>query len=543
MTEPTDHQDGSETSAPTATESRTLRVQDARLVLPADLEPDSTYDVLVNDRHVWSLQPGNDTKPGRGGLVARWPASLARHLVGQADVVLREHLTGTVVASAHHVFRGATDERVDVVDRTGNALIIDKYGKLVRPLSAEGTDTLDELMDQVEALIATMRDKAGVPTFIAYGTLLGAVRNGQLIGHDNDLDIAYLSDHEYPVDVIREAYRIERVLLAEGWSVRRGSGARLNVRIRLSDDSTRFVDVFTAHWVEGVLYIPQDTGFRLPRETMLPLTTVELLGRQVPAPADYETLLAATYGEGWRTPDPSFRYETPRWLSRRIGGWFGGLRTHRKQWDTFYGAHRSSLPTKPSSFAKWVAAEYPSDRPLIDVGAGNARDARWFAKRTGREVTAVDYTIGAMLRAQRRASDSLPLSFQVANLYDAREVLALGVRLSRLDEPADVYARFLLHALEDLGREQLWRLSSIALRRGGHLFLEFRTDRDRKLPHVFQQAGRRYLDPATVVAEIEAHGGRVVHQEAGTGLAPFRTEDPHVCRIVARWDKRDVSAG
>ena len=529
MTEPT--------GAEAAAEARTLKVHDARLVLPADLDPESTYDVLLNDRHVWSLQPRIDTTAGRGGLVARWPASLGRYLVGHADVLVRDHLSGTTVASAHHVFQGANDERVDIVDKGGNPLFIDKYGKLTRPLSSEGADTLGELMDQVDALMADLRDKAGVPAFVAYGTLLGAVRNGQLIGHDNDLDIAYLSQHDYPVDVIREAYRIERVLLAAGWAVRRGSGARMNVRIRLSDDTTRFVDVFTAHWVEGVLYIPQDTGFRMPRETILPLTTVELLGRQVPAPADYEALLAATYGDGWRTPDPSFRYETPRWLSRRIGGWFGGLRTHRKQWDMFYGSHKSSLPNKPSSFAKWVAKSYPSDRPLFDIGAGNARDARWFARQSGRPTTAVDYTIGAMARAQRRVSDSLPLSFEVINLYDAREVLALGVRLSRLEEPADLYARFVLHALEDLGREHLWRLASMALRGGGHLFLEFRTDQDRQLPHVFRQQGRRYLAPDAVVAEIEAHGGRVVHREAGTGLAPFRTEDPHVCRIVATWSE------
>ncbi|WP_183094574.1 class I SAM-dependent methyltransferase [Nocardioides stalactiti] len=512
-----------------------LKVHDARLVLPADLEPGSTYDVLLNDRHVWSVQPQNDTKPGRGGLVAKWPASLTRHLVGQAEVVIREHLSGAVVVSAHHVFRGETDKTVDVVDRAGNPLIIDKYGKLIRPLSAEGTDTLDELMDQVEDLITAMREKAGVPTFIAYGTLLGAVRNGQLIGHDNDLDIAYVSEHDDPVDVIREAYRIERALLADGWSVRRGSGARLNVRMRLSDDSVRFVDVFTAHWVEGVLYIPQDTGFRLPKETILPLTTVELLGRQVPAPADHETLLAATYGPGWRMPDPSFKYETPRWLSRRIGGWFGGLRTHRKQWDMFYGAHKSALPTKPSAFARWVAEHYPSDRPLLDIGAGNARDARWFAKKTGRPVTAIDYTVGAMVRAQRRTGDGIPLSFQLVNLYDTREVMALGVRLSRAEQPADLYGRFLLHALEDLGRDNFWRLASMSLRSGGLLFLEFRTHKDRGRPKTFQQAGRRFLKPAQVVAEIEAHGGRIIHQESGTGLARFRDEDPHVCRIVAAW--------
>jgi hypothetical protein len=75
----------------------------------------------------------------------------------------------------------------------------------------------------------------------------------------------------------------------------------------------------------------------------------------------------------------------------------------------------------------------------------------------------------------------------------------------------------------------------MSLRTGGRLFLEFRTERDARTEHVFGTHFRRYLDPELVQAEIEANGGRVVHQEAGTGLARFRTEDPHVCRIVAVW--------
>ena len=527
MTAPSEHE--------TAPDAGGLAVDDERIALPPGLDPDATYDVLINGRHVWSLQPRKDTSSNRGQPVAAWPKGLHHHLVGKADVVVRDHLTGGVVATGHHVFQGAADRRVDVVDRQGNPLVIDKYGKLIRPLSSDEGDVLEELMDHVEGILATLRDRAGVPAFIAYGTLLGAVRNGRLIGHDNDLDLAYLSLHEYPVDVIREAFKVERALLDDGWNVRRGSGARLNVRLDLGDGSTRFVDVFTAHWVEGVLYIPQDTGFRLPREAILPLTTVQLLGRQVPAPRDYERLLAETYGEGWRTPDPSFKYHTPEWLARRIGGWFGGLRTHRKQWDTFYGAHRSSVPKKPSRFARWVSTTYPSQRPIVDLGTGNGRDARFFARKHGRSVIALDYCIGVMKRAERQTSSAVDIDYQVLNLYDTRQVLALGTRLSRLEEPADLYGRFLLHALEDEGRENVLRLASMSLRKGGYLFLEFRTERDRDLPHHFRQTGRRYLDPAVVVGEIEARGGRVVHRREGHTMAKFRDEDPHVCRIVATW--------
>ncbi len=137
--------------------------------------------------------------------------------------------------------------------------------------------------------------------------------------------------------------------------------------------------MFTAHWVGDVLYMPSDTGFVIPRETIIPLTTVELHGRPFPAPAAYDELLALTYGPGWRTPDPSFKYETPRWLARRLNGWFGGLRTNRKHWDAFYARAGKSIQKEPSAFARWVGAEFPSDRPLVDLGAGNLRDARWFA--------------------------------------------------------------------------------------------------------------------------------------------------------------------
>ncbi len=517
---------------------RQLHLGDRTIGLPADLDPDAIYDVLINGNHVWSLQPSRDATSRGTRLQAAWPKSLRRYLEGRADVVVRDNLSGTVVAESQHVFRGAADKQVSITDRTGHALILDKYGKLIRPLAAEGDDTLDELMDHVERLLQVMNDTCGVPAFIAYGTLLGAVRNGQLIGHDNDVDLGYVSAHEHPVDVVREGYRIERALIEAGWSVRRGSGTRTNVRVKLSDGTTRYIDIFTSHWVEGVYYMPQDTGFRIGRETILPLTTVELVGRRLPAPADSDALLALTYGEGWRTPDPSFKYETPRWLARRISGWFGGLRAGRKQWDAFYAAHRHTLPRDASPFATWVQERYPSERPIVDLGTGNGRDAASFA-RLGRDVYALDYSAGVLGRAARRpAFRKLPVTFAATNLNDTREVLALGTKLARAEEASDLYGRFLLHALDEPGRDNLYRLASMSLRRGGNLFLEFRTTQDARRSHHFRNGNRHYLDPAEVVGRIEARGGTVLHLSSGTGLAPFEGEDPHVARVVATWNDR-----
>lgn len=516
-----------------------LDLDDDKIRLPKGLSDDVTYDILLNGQLVWAIRPGRDARERRRGPVVAWPKALRRHLrAGHARVTLREHTTGTVIAAADHDFGGDGSREISVTDKTGNPLVMDKWNRLSRQLAGEDSAALTELIDRTLDLLADIEKATGLPAFICYGTLLGAVRNGRLIGHDNDLDVAYASAVDHPADVTAEGFRVERALRAAGWRVRRGSGVRLNVRIPLGDGTARFVDVFTACWIEDILYIPSDTGVRLPRETILPLGTVELMGRQVPAPAQPEVLLAATYGENWRVPDPSFKYESPESLHRHFAGWFGGLATGRKTWDQFAKTSAKKVPDAPTRFARWVARNYPTTRPLVDLGCGTGRDTVWFANKHARPVHGVDYS-GPMLRHanQRLKAVGKPLSVELttANLCDERVALSLGAALCRTEEPVDLYGRFLLHCLRPMPRENIFRLASMSLRRGGYLFLEFRTTADRDLPHVFTDVKRWYLDPDEIQERIESHGGRVVYRTEGTGLAPFRREDPHVCRIVAAW--------
>lgn len=512
-----------------------LAVDDAGIFLPGTLNPEATYDVLLNGQHVWSMRPDRDMIAGEKSQRAEWPKVMRRYLRGRAEVAMREHVSGVVVAACDHSFGGVDDREVSVLDGQGRELVLDKWGRLTRPLSAEDDDTIDQLMSEVVRLLNVLREDCGVSAFICYGTLLGAVRNKRLIGYDNDIDLAYLSDHARPVDVAREGFRVQRILAEQGWEVRRGSGARLNVRLRMRDGSMRFVDVFTSHWIDDVFYVAADVGARLAPESILPLASLELMGWEVPIPAQPEALLAATYGQDWRTPDPSFKYQTPKWLSRRFGGWYGGMMANRKHWDSFNATAPRRVTWRPTPFARWVAKAYPSTQPMFEIGSGTGRDALWFAKR-GRPMLGIDYSTGAVTRARRRTRRrGFPAEFEMVSLYDTRATLALGARLSREDTPSDVYARFILHALTDPGRQNFWRLASMTLRRGGRLFVEFRTPRDRHLPHTFGAHFRRYLDPDQVAAEIVAIGGEVVHREEGRGLAPFQDENPYVCRMVAQW--------
>lgn len=526
-------------------------VDDHGVDLPSGLDDDLTYDVLVNDQHVWSFVPGRDVSAkgrpasqqpegpddGPRAPFVPWPPALAKRLRGRAEVALRHHVSGEVLGSTDHVFDGADDETAAVADRRGRPLIVDKYGRLTRPLSQQEPEIVQELLGVCAHLLDVLSDDAGVPAFVVYGTLLGAVRDQRLITHDNDVDLAYLSRLPHPVDVAREGLRVERILRAAGYDVRRGSGVRLNVRVKLSDGSLRGIDVFTAHWVEGVLYMPSDTGFRLPEATILPLGEVELHGHPMPAPNQPEPLLAATYGPGWREPDPAFKYDTPRPLHRRLNGWFGGLISHRKYWDAFYSQQRQLVPKEPSPFATWVNEHHGSGRPLVDVGCGTGRDSLWFASQ-GRHVVGIDYNLGVLRRAARRSERrELDTEFHLVNLYDSRAVLAWGARLAHREEPCDVYARFTLHALREEGQANLVRLASMALRREGKLFLEFRTPEDSDLPHVFNHK-RHFLSPDEARALVTTAGGRVVDQVVGRGLAPYESEDPHVCRMVATWAGR-----
>lgn len=480
-------------------------------------------DVLFDGHRVWSTTPARDAVVTPSGSAAvPWPRALRPFLTGPTRVVLREHNSGQVLFDAEVAF--GAGERVRVVDAHGHPVAVDKGGHLQRTfLATEGT-VRTAIVDAVDRVITDLREECGLDAFLAYGCLLGAVRDGHMIGHDSDADVSYYSRHTHPFDVALENHRVARRMSTRGWHVVRMSGADFKIWVPLGDGRRCGVDVFTSFHVGEQFHLLPTLRGPLERSAVLPLSTVRLEGRELPAPADPAAVLALTYGEGWRVPDPSFRFEHPRTSRRRMSGWFRGPRLHQRYWLELHRAD-TGPPPPPTPFAHWVAERLEPGSRLIECGAGSPRDAVHLAG-LGHRVTAVDYAGSlrrVVARAARRTGQSV--DFVQVSFGDLRSVLVNGARFAAEPGPRHVSARNLVDCLDTEARHGFWRFARMV---GGASFLEFRTGVG---AGAGDAPGPGSADPDRVVGEIEERGGRVVHREAGTD------DGRDICRLMVRWDR------
>ncbi len=444
---------------------------------------DRPLDVCLDGRRIWTFWTRRDTDPvapvdalARGPWPARravWPKPLRAHLNGTGRITVSDSVTGRELFDKT-VTLGEGSGPIRVQNRRGVDLGIDKSGRLVPTFASRSDRDIEALLDATDAVLEALRE-AGVEPFIAYGTLLGAVREGAVLGHDSDADLGYVSSHTTPVDVALESYRIQRALAERGLRIARYSGASFKVMVS-EGDVTRGLDVFGGFFDAGRLHLMGEINTPFEREWIYPLGTAELDGRPMPVPARPEKLLEAMYGPGWRVPDPAFKFTTSAHTIRAFDDWFRGTQPGIRYWDRHsHYAKRKPPRENPSQLGRKAAAvaERIGATEVLDVGAGRGRDAIWLA-RQGLRVIAYDYVPRALdLVAEQARAEGLDLEVRHLNLTDGRSVLAEGARLAQDSQPRVILARHVADATSSVGREALARFSSMALRAGGQLLTEF----------------------------------------------------------------------
>ncbi|MFL6060353.1 MAG: hypothetical protein ACJ72E_03905 [Marmoricola sp.] len=503
---------------------------------------DDVVDVKIDGRRIWSFWLLRDTAPEAGGRFVEWPGALRPYLDGVTRLSIVAHVSDTTLFD-EELSLGTGTERIAVVNANGAPLGLDKTNKLMLTFDTRSAEHVAPLLDSVEAVVVALKE-AGIEAFLAYGSLLGAVRAGKLIGHDSDADLGYVSSYTKPVDVIRESFRVQRRITELGFPTYRYSGLAFRIDVRESDGSKRGLDVFGGFIAEAygdhpaTLYLMGEVGAPFEREWIYPLGETTLEGRTFPAPAVPEKLLEAMYGPSWRVPDPAYHFTTPRATVRRLNGWFRGIRLMRNEWERRYSKLRNTLPPEgPSPLAAHVVdAEGGVPELVVDLGPGRAGDALWFA-RQGARVRALDFVVQASLAVQDvAAAEGLELSVENVNLNSLRSSISAGIRLANTPGRKVIVARHLIDAQSNAARRETWRVCRMALRGGsGRLYLEFIRGDPR--PRV-EGAAATLLSPlrvADVVAELEEQGAVIVHQEMTQEIKASGEPGRPVARLVAEW--------
>lgn len=506
------------------------RVDDTgvRLLALSDLP----LDVRIDGRRVWTFWSRRDTRevglgPANPVRHVAWPKQMVKHLDGTARIEVAESATGAVRYDAR-VSLGSGNGEVQVRNDQGVELGIDKSGNLVPTFAGRSEEDIADLLNATESALEALRS-VGVEAFIAYGTLLGAVREGRVLGHDSDADLGYVSRHSHPVDVALESFRIQRRLAEQGWKITRHSGGAFKISVT-EGGMTRGLDVFGGFIDEGQLYLMGEIGVPFREEWIFPLATATLHGREMPVPARPEKLLEVTYGQGWRVPDPAFQFTTPSRTVRAFNDWFRGNQPNIRHWHRQIKPNRSRPLPEHSPLAELALAEARAlDAEVLDVGAGRGQDSLWLA-REGLTVTAFDYAPENLAHLQEPTSqEELSLAVRHLNLTDRRVLMVEGARVARTPRPRVILARHLLDSTSHEGQQGFARFCSMALRGGGvvlaEVVLRAELDPDERVP-------------AWMVGRT--NGGQVARLLEGAGATNVQVQrmggrGRPVARVRAEW--------
>ena len=440
------------------TTSHELRASRSRLRLPARVPDDvSSLDVRLNGHRVWSIDLVSDERQ-RETLEHRWPAPIVPFLDGTARVEVADSTTGDVLWSTDVRF-GRSDRPVEVVDALGRHVALNKWGRLGKTFDGADEGLQQRLLDRLDVLVDLLHE-LGLRPFVVGGTLLGAVRSGHILPHDDDADLAYLSELSHPAELSLENARIAADLTGRGYEIVRHSNAHLQITFRREDGLVDgYIDIFTAFFTpDGQINQPFHVRGPMRRESMLPFSTVTLEGRDYPAPAVPEDWLVVNYDENWRTPLPGYKLRTPRATARRFRNWFGSYNFQRDFWEDRYLYDPTSGADTDLRGADALLARTEDGDLVVDLGCGAGTAARHLAAHD-RRVVGVDYAESGLLRARRLTDDATGdrITWLRRNLIDLREAADVIALLAEEGRRAHVLANHLLERLGHHGRATVWR--------------------------------------------------------------------------------------
>ncbi|MCD2499722.1 class I SAM-dependent methyltransferase [Microbacterium nymphoidis] len=470
-------------------------------------------DVRFDGHRVWTT-----TVPAArdGHVHFEWPAALRARLVGSTRVSVHDVVSGAELAAREMRFAGV-DERLELVDGRGRLLAMNKWDTLGAVNDGRGDGVRQRMLVSARRVVDLLR-RGGWDPFVVGGALLGVVREGRMLAHDDDIDLAFLSAHSDPSDLALESTRMERLLRGEGLTVVRHSLA--HIAVHFTDDAglpEHYIDVFTGFFRGRTYHQPFALrGEGIAAADLVPPVALDIEGTSLPAPAVPEAWLAFAYGPSWRVPDASFHFPDPPSTVLRFDGWFGSFNHGRDAWEEHYLAASGPQGEGSAEEVDAFIAALPPGACVLDVGCGDGTWARRIAA-AGHTVLGVDYSLEALALAGRFDDDAVRYRF--LNLNDRSAVLALGAELLAEGREWVVFGSHLLQSMTADGRHNLLMMLELMLRGNG--FAHFIDDTD--IAHDYDATLPRTWHMPTAWLEQEARGRRLAIRVLRRGTRPDGT--------------------
>ncbi|WP_417248547.1 LicD family protein [Celeribacter sp.] len=169
-------------------------------------------------------------------------------------------------------------------------------------LAAQNSDDLWKAYDTLAGELKLL----GLKVFLNSGTLLGAIRDGDFLPHDDDIDVAVILNADNDIDAGKEFSAIRALLQKKQLLDEHGKHSAGILKLRRINGVQ--VDLFPA-WIsrDDQVYVYPHTYGTVAKGDLLDLKIWKGLSNTL-IPSDPAPLLASNYGENWKIPDPYFRF-------------------------------------------------------------------------------------------------------------------------------------------------------------------------------------------------------------------------------------------
>lgn len=209
-----------------------------------------------------------------------------------------------------------------------------------------------------------------------------------------------------------------------------------------------------------------------------------------------------------------------------------GLR--KSYWDDYY-ANVKKLNV-PSQFAAFIANEFNEFPLIVDIGCGNGRDTQFFSYLGFNTIgidgskSAINYCKQNTINSDLIVNKNVFLQYDISDLYQDEKFIESIQRTSKI-----FYSRFFLHAINPEEEACFFEFIKKSSRSGDFICLEFRTSLDENRSKVTGSHYRRYINVDSLIKFVNSMMDlELIYLTEGLGLAKYKMDDAHVCRIVLK---------